>query len=285
MIEIIHVSDLHFGKSKRRTQKAQRLLKDILQRYTFSAEEGRYLLVTGDITHHGWRKEYNLASEALKAFKGRIFLTPGNHDYGSFFGTQFSKKKAKFFDIPFAKNLEFQHEFLEKKNDILEKKIFSRVIQDATGQAKLMIIGLNSCTYKDLQDFSRGEIGTQQRSDLLNLLGTSDSQIPKLLFLHHIPDMAADYEEIMTLEDRWELMEIVKGQVDVIAFGHQGKFRPVGTTDLVQAPSRLLKARSIISEQKRIWMLDANNSVPEQAFYRISVDGIDGLSAELVSVE
>lgn len=274
MIEFIHVSDLHFGKSRRQTRRAQNLLGKINKKYEFVENQERYLLVTGDITHHGRRSEYKLAGQALLPFKNRVFLTPGNHDYGSFFGTLFTKRSAKYFDAPFANNLGFNHAFLNKQ-------IFSRVLKSADGPAKLMVIGLNSCTYEDLEDFSRGEIGARQRADLLKLLSASDPQIPKLIFLHHVPDREADWKGIMSLEDWKDLMAIVKGNVAMMAFGHQGRFRSTDTTQDVPAPSRAMEVRSLVSNQSdEICMLDANDSTQEQAYYRIFVDGTGRLTAE-----
>lgn len=277
MIELIHVSDLHFGKNRKQTRRATKLLSKLNEKYDFTVDKERYLLVTGDITHHGRQSEYTLASKALLPFKDRVFITPGNHDYGSFFGTLFKKKRAKYFDVPFAKNLGFKHGFLDKK-------VFSRILESADGQTKLMVIGLNSCTYEDLEDFSRGEIGQTQRDELSYELSKSDPNIPKMVFLHHIPDREAEWKDIMTLEDWPELMSIVQDKVKIMAFGHQGKFRPTDTTQDVPALSRTMEVRSFVSnEGDKIFMLDANDSTKEEAYYRIVANGSGQMTAEKLS--
>jgi DNA repair exonuclease SbcCD nuclease subunit len=277
MIELIHVSDLHFGKSRKQTRRAKSLLRKINEQHEFTANQERYLLVTGDITHHGRLSEYKLASKALLPFKDRVLLTPGNHDYGSFFGTWYKKKCARYFDVPFANNLGFKHAFLNKK-------IFPKVLESADGQAKLMIIGLNSCTKKDLEDFSRGKIGQTQREELTKELCESDPNIPKLVFLHHIPDKEAKPKNIMTLEDWPDLMKIVQGKVKMMAFGHQGRFRKTDSTEAVPASSHTMEVRSLINSQgDEICMLDANNSTKEQAYYRIVADGNGQVTAEKLS--
>lgn len=166
----------------------------------------------------------------------------------------------------------------------MNKDLFSRVLESADGQTKLMVIGLNSCTYEDLEDFPRGEIGQKQRDELSYELSKSDPNIPKVVFLHHIPDREADWKDIMTLEDWPELMSIVQDKVKIMAFGHQGEFMPTDTTENVPAPSRTMEVRSLVSnEGDMIFMLDANDSTKEQAYYRIFADGSSQMAAEKFS--
>ncbi len=276
MLELIHVSDLHFGKSRKQNKRALRLLGKIQTQFDFSGEQQRYLLVTGDSTHHGRRGEYQLAAQALAPFTGRIFLTPGNHDYGSLGGTIFSRRKARYFDVPFAARLGFHHPFLPKR-------VFTQLLTSGSGQNRLLMIGLNSCTFKDLEDFSRGKIGSAQRAELTQVLQTSDPQIPKLVFLHHIPDREAVWQTIMSLEDWEDLMAIVSGKIEMMAFGHQGKFRDSARQEALKpAPGRPLEVRALADARSRssICMLDANESTGEQACYRIYFDAGGQLVAE-----
>ena len=62
-----------------------------------------------------------------------------------------------------------------------------------------------------------------QRNELADILAKYDAKIPKILFLHHIPNKDAAFPFIMTLKDWKELMAVVRDKVDVLAFGHQGK--------------------------------------------------------------
>jgi hypothetical protein len=274
MIEILHVSDLHFGQGSYPDGLAKSLLKAASERYPFAGEENTYLLVTGDFTDHGRKSEYERAGQALSPFTGRVFMTPGNHDYGSFFGTDYSEEKAKYFDDPFAKTLEFNHPFFDKK-------VFVRELQDRSGHS-LIMLGLNSCTKVGTDDWARGEIGESQRNELATILAQYDAKTPKILFLHHIPNREADLPDIMTLMDWKELMEVVVDKVDVLAFGHQGELG-VGTrgksrTSVVQ--TRPMKLRILdggrkraLSPLRRTWVLDANDSVARQSCYSIRWDG------------
>jgi hypothetical protein len=148
-----------------------------------------------------------------------------------------------------------------------------------------MMIGLNSCAKEGIFDFAQGEIGREQRKELAEILDQCGSETPKLLFLHHIPNKEAEWKLVMTLRDWKELMALVRGKVDVLAFGHQGKAVEVGIglkaqSKPVSAQARPMQVRRISEERmhgvksagRRSLVLDADNSVAEQAFYRITLE-------------
>jgi hypothetical protein len=269
MIEIIHISDLHFGEDESQNSSANQLLNSIEQRYPFEGVDNRYLLVTGDITDYGKPAQYELAKQALLPFAGKLFIAPGNHDCcGSFLpGLGYSAEKARYFDDPFAKALGFAHPFFGKK-------VFSRLLPDPSGSGALVMIGLNSCCMGAA--LSEGEIGSQQMDELRQILEECDPNIPKVLFLHHIPNREADLAFAMDLVDRKELMSVVQGKVDVLAFGHQGKTMQVdheGKLVISPAPCRAMKLRTLTFGGRSTWVLDADSSVAEQKIYLIKLDG------------
>jgi hypothetical protein len=268
MIEILHVSDLHFGRGHNSDGLANSLLKAVSEKHPFAGPNNTYLLVTGDITDHGKEGEYKQAREALTPFAdGRSFLTPGNHDYGSWGGTDYSEQKAKYFDDPFANTLGFKHPFFDKK-------VFVRPLKDESGNT-LIMIGLNSCAKVGTEDWAQGEIGEDQRNELAGILEQYDAKIPKIIFLHHIPNRQADFPKIMTLKDWQELMAVVGDKVDVLAFGHQGKLE-VGFKGTSNIPMKLRRLEgSSKSASNRTWVLDADASVAEQSCYSIRWDGVE----------
>ncbi len=121
MIEIYHVSDLHIGRD---TKKAQLLLRRIKRKFEIGDHENRYLLVTGDIVQHGWKGQYKTALRALMPFKDKVWVAPGNHDYG-FLGFIYSEMSALRFDDPFALGLQFGHQYFPKFPYSLPKAIWS----------------------------------------------------------------------------------------------------------------------------------------------------------------
>lgn len=75
-MRLAHLSDLHIGKSDRHTAAVLALRQAI-------AENGvDHTVVTGDITEHGTRHEFDLFKSAFKDLldRGRLTLVPGNHD-------------------------------------------------------------------------------------------------------------------------------------------------------------------------------------------------------------
>lgn len=80
----------------------------------------------------------------------------------------------------------------------------------------------------------------------------------------------------MTLRDWKELMAVVSGKVDVLAFGHQGSLMEVAlrarTADAV-APPRRMFARTLVLGTRRTLVLDADNSVSEKAYFLIRSAG------------
>jgi hypothetical protein len=141
-----------------------------------------------------------------------------------------------------------------------------------------MMIGLNSCAKEGVHDLAQGEVGDEQRDELALILAQCNPKTPKILFLHHIPNKAAEWEFVMTLRDWEELMAVARGRVDVLAFGHQGTVMEVGLRKKSRpAQIRPMRARSTAIDGKRgskpALVLDADGSVAEQAFYRITLDG------------
>lgn len=287
MIEIYHVSDLHFGRD---TKGAKRLLKKIKDEFEIGDHENRFLLATGDITQDGSKRQYQTALKALAPFKPKVLIAPGNHDYG-IIGFIYSAHRAKNFDAILTGELGIGHQFFPKVP-------FSRLIEDGNGD-KVLLIGLNSCMKTpSWLDIAKGEIGEAQRNDLAKILSESQyKNIPKIVFLHHIPHRRADGIG-MSLKDFEKLMSIVRNKVDALTFGHEGKMKDAQPeiakkrkisekvidrlVDIkgMDLPIREMKLRSGRGQGIRYY-LDANHSVRDQACYRITIEGTK-VSARLI---
>lgn len=72
MIRIAHLSDLHFG----RTDQAQ---LDSLAR-TLKGDGTEHVIVTGDLTQEGRKREFAAAGAWMRALPMRVTAIPGNHD-------------------------------------------------------------------------------------------------------------------------------------------------------------------------------------------------------------
>jgi len=292
MIEIFHVSDLHFEKSEKRTTRAKLLLKKIKEEFKIGEAENKYLLITGDTVQDGEENEYKIALEALIPFKENVFVVPGNHDYGPM-GSGYSENAAKRFDKDLANKLGIIQRFFPKAP-------YSKIVKDREGN-KVLLIGLNSCLKtKSILDFAEGKIGKKQRKSLDQILrNQAYKDIPKIIFLHHIPHRRAK-GIFMSLKDWAKLMGIVRDRVDVLAFGHEGKMVGLEQKEIkkmkmakrdikrlidlrkTSIPIREMKLRSGKGQGIRYY-LDANKSVKEQACYRIKVEG-SKVSARLMKL-
>ena len=73
---IAHLSDLHFGSGRKNTRTAFALARSII------AERIDHVIITGDLTHRGRRKEWEAYLEAFEPLIARNMVTvvPGNHD-------------------------------------------------------------------------------------------------------------------------------------------------------------------------------------------------------------
>jgi predicted MPP superfamily phosphohydrolase len=290
MIEIYHVSDLHIGKN---TRKAKLLLKKIKNKFNIGEHENRYLLVTGDIVQDGRKRQFERAKRALLPFKEKVHVAPGNHDYG-FMGFMYSIRSAKNFDDILCQELDINHTYFPKDP-------YSKTLEDSEGN-RVLLIGLNSCSKTPLPfDIAEGIIGDNQRNDLEQILNNLANQnMPKIVFLHHIPHRRA-YGIGMSLKDYKKLMRIVRNRVDVLAFGHEGKIKDLeepeteklkfsdkdisrlSSVKQMHIPIRIMKLRRGTGQGIRYY-LDANKSVNEQACYRIRIEG-DKVSARLMRLD
>ncbi len=285
MIELFHVSDLHFNKKK----VAKAFLAKIKDTFKIEANSNKYLLITGDITDDGFVKQYTKAAEALAPMAGSVRAVPGNHDYGNM-GFIYHEKRAKYFDDVFLAELRASHKYFSKKP-------FHELLEDGSG-SKVLLIGLNSCTQtKDPFDIASGEIGELQRLDLEEIIRHPEyAGIPKIIFLHHIPHRRAKGIG-MTLRDYKQLMAVINGNVDVVAYGHQGDMKEVTSKALknlklakddlskikavkeMKLPERGMKLRSGKAQGIK-YFLDANASVQNSSLYHIMVEG-NNLSAKI----
>src|SRR4030042_6486603 len=91
-MKFIHISDLHFHRDPDLNTEALATLQYIKDHYP-----QHNLIVTGDITDDGHEEQFNQAFKALEPFQDRIFICPGNHDFGAA-GNFYSQERAERFD-------------------------------------------------------------------------------------------------------------------------------------------------------------------------------------------
>ena len=200
-MKIIHISDLHFHKDQENNKAANKLLRTINDKFP-----NHYLIVTGDITDDGhWLQSQN-ALEALEPFIGRIFICPGNHDFGAL-GNLYNAIRAEQFDELLAVPLK-QHGYFAGNNISVVNRV---------DDVKFIALDSNLETDSPF-DFACGRIGERQLRVLNSILSVIDDS-KKVLFFHHHPFVMND--PFMELQDAKELARIIYGRVDVMLFGHK----------------------------------------------------------------
>ena len=206
-MKFLHLSDLHFRSRREDNREVIATLDVIREHYPH-----HNLIITGDIVDDGHEAQYHQAFEALKPFIGRIFLCPGNHDFGAK-GNLYSWKSAERFDtflsIPLEQGGTFAGDNLPVRH----------LLTDGSQRILLIALDTNLETVSPL-DFACGRVGTTQLTALDTLL--SDRRIADmivLVFFHHHPFLHT--ERFKKLLDARELARIVYGRVHLILFGHR----------------------------------------------------------------
>lgn len=209
-MKFIHLSDLHIHSSNNDNAALIESLD-----FIFGAYPQHGLIITGDITDDGAPKQYQNAYELLKPFIGRIFICPGNHDFGAV-GSLYSEERALRFDaslsIPLNQGGTFKGDCTPVVNVIKDEK------------AEIMLIALDSNLETEIPfDFACGEIGNSQLRALDTILGTASPHAVKILFFHHHAFTVND--PFMELMDAKALAKVVYNRTDVVLFGHKHEMR------------------------------------------------------------
>lgn len=206
-MKFLHISDLHFHRNQNDNRQANKLIKFVEEKYP-----AHNLIVTGDITDDGHAKQYANAYAALRKFQGRVFVAPGNHDFGAV-GSFFSEERAKRFDLLLSEPLDQGGIFFGPNPPIVN-------VLEGDG-SKVMLIALDTNLETDHPwDFACGRIGESQLATLDTVLCTETARTAiKILFFHHHPFMHNN--PFMELQDAPQLWRTIFGRVHVVAFGHK----------------------------------------------------------------
>ncbi len=223
-MKLMHVSDLHFHRDPQDNQAADALLAAIHQQYP-----NHTLIVTGDISDDGTDWQFENAFKALAPFKGRVFIAPGNHDFGAM-GNFYSEERARRFDQMLSLPLQQGGTFKGDSTPVVN------FVSDGTDTAMLIALDTNLETY-DPFDFACGEVGAAQLAALSTILcDPGNAQYTKVLFFHH--HLFIHQDPFMELRDAREVKRAIYGKVDVVLFGHKhglGTWHTAGGTQLILA--------------------------------------------------
>jgi len=223
-LKIIHLSDTHVG-FKDNVVRFERIADDIVKNH----DPVLHLIIhTGDLIDT--ESDTKNRDEAMRVLQKlgkhgfRIFMCPGNHDYGN--GTGMYMDRALNFRTEFEKYL-----FPGLKKEFPTKTEFNSYV----------FIGLDSC-FAELKFweswFAEGYIGDEQLRALDEML-VEEKEKTIVLYLHHHPfsysytvrpgfyDRQWGFHEITALtrsfrrlKDAYSLIQIIRDRVQVLLFGH-----------------------------------------------------------------
>jgi len=209
-VKFLHLSDLHIKADVDEDAAVVRMIRYVLAEYP-----EHKIIVTGDITNDGTFFQYSRAIDILSPFAGRLYVCPGNHDYGVS-GVFYSERRAHRFNSVLMSGL--------GNDDMFQKdQPVATVLGDDSADVLLIALDSNLKT-KYPFDFACGEIGDTQLKALTSTLNEwSYRPMTKILFLHHHPFIVDD--PLMLLTDSDKLQDVIYGRVDAVLFGHKHEMR------------------------------------------------------------
>ena len=222
-MKIIHLSDLHIG-NEGCTENFGAIVEHLNTASEF-ADDQHYIVITGDLIEDANKDELfskvkGFLIDLGDRFSGRIFLCPGNHDYGNYWGGNTDlivKFRGQFCDYMKGCGT-IADEAYKVKSDGQHFPLFPlvNIVEDVA------LIGLDS-TAEELEEnndlWAEGLIGAAQRAALEKLLKNDvvKSRIV-IVYLHHHP--FKNNFILNRLRDADKFCSVIENGVDVLLFGH-----------------------------------------------------------------
>jgi 3',5'-cyclic AMP phosphodiesterase CpdA len=149
-VRLLHISDLHAGSVEETA--VEQSLEPLLER-----TQPELIVVTGDLTHRGRRREHERAAAFLRGLGRPLLVIPGNHDIPYTFPARFTRPWAEF----------------ERQWGTVEPVFRSD---------ELMVVGLNSVRPWRHQS---GRIRSAQIARTAELLAEAPEGALRVVALHH----------------------------------------------------------------------------------------------------
>jgi len=212
--EIIHLSDIHIGKSHIESRRAHQLV-----RYIGKLFPERPVVVTGDITDSGTERQFKRAKEIFKMLSSTnpVLLVPGNHDYafiGNFCHDDAWKNWVNLLGCPLGWGgasvpwLEEGHE-PENINGLGVWK-----------DEDVVFFGIDSGDPSDEVISARGWISEKLSVALKQSLEQYQGKF-RVAMLHHHPFTSSYFTALKGSE---RLMDALNGNCELLLFGHDHNY-------------------------------------------------------------
>jgi len=207
-MKIIHLSDIHIGKSNNK-KRFSKIINWIIENK--SDHEAEVVILTGDIVDDGSLGQYREAQSQIKKLRSagiEVMSAPGNHDYGT--------------------------NGIVENWDCVER--FKKYISGNVDYPNMEIVG--GCAFimldsmlQEMKDYelwgAQGELGGQQLSELDRILDDieeSHADLKVVVALHHHPFY---YNYFLKLRDDDLLKKVIMDEsrgdsrIDCLLFGHK----------------------------------------------------------------
>ncbi|MBN2053406.1 metallophosphoesterase [bacterium] len=230
MQEIIHLSDLHVGSSKKVIFKLKKIINHIAERHP-----GVPVLITGDLTDSASEGQFKDTRELLDtlAITNPILAVPGNHDYAwkgiaAEFRHDAWKNWLEYLGSPMGWGRQLGH-WLESDHYPVGVEGLGVFEHDET-----VFFGVDSGDPMDHELTARGYISdnlaTALSSELKKFVGKT-----RIVFLHHHPFI---HEWTMALEGDTRFKAAVSGNCELLLFGHKHDYGIWwnGENEIISAP-------------------------------------------------
>jgi 3',5'-cyclic AMP phosphodiesterase CpdA len=207
-LNIIHLSDLHIGKSNN-LKKSTRIVEWIIENK--DSHQSELVVISGDLIDDGQTWQFEAARDLLDLLKKEDFtvlVAPGNHDYGPDGYRESSQSQKEFAEL-ISGVTEYPHLHLTKGQaliilDSMEEEIQRKEVWGAQGYL--------------------GKLQLQKLDQLLDDLEENRAVENVVLVLHHHP---FDFLFYHGLRDQADLKGVISrrkdrpARVNVLLFGHK----------------------------------------------------------------
>jgi len=192
-MELIHLSDIHIGRSRNETTRCKKIVAHIAKYH-----QGVPVVITGDITDSGTSAQMRSAMNILDRLNetNTVCIVPGNHDFACKGNIAISDSPARW------------EKYLGRYD------VNCHLCYD---HDDFVIIGVNSGDPTDEVMSARGYVDEEQIDYLTDLLHRFKAYTKKVVCFHHHLFTRGFFTR---LEGAKLLTDALSGNCDIVLFGH-----------------------------------------------------------------
>lgn len=245
-INILHVSDLHFGTNSQKDKESTRYNEDFVFSFISQFDKIKidYLIVSGDVANKSATMEYNKALKFLNKVvddlnipKKNVIICMGNHDisWDALVKIEDSGKQEE--DLYKEKNKyinfkKFYNNFYKDNNAQIQEfntdPVFVTIHDDTH---KILLLGVNTCFHESNKDKDHyGYIEKDAFNKYVKDLETKYKGFVRILVMHHNPSPLADEQHNVKNWRELNFSQIGSGLPCVVFCGHMHKSDGESTT-------------------------------------------------------